>query len=501
MVTHNAEAVRAICFAAIRGERVPEDLDNNVIRASLIRGIRLHYDFAVSGEVATIASTMPSIARACNARMIMNNVVPQDMAEDQQPYCIWYPYFATENTYRTLVQAYPQMRYGVGRACAAAGYDSLYSELDLLPDVSIAEEARESGTEGGRRIYESIMSRPFRYAVMDDFMLSSETENPPFPAFLNGDTEVRWQLEPRFTVPWTSDSRLPCIEEDMHANDEHVNTSTERECLNEDEVKLLYEPLPPDLPTVKKTLLIEMAAFEGNVDRYSRLAEPRRTMDQFQLMCVIRGIYHHTMYARWWANQIAQNTLRAQTAAETDRKYVSHLDKIKMAISARRIMLNDPREFYDAGWPSDAPQPYFIWWPLRPNHNMLELLAVKVPSMKEQAAVAAIFCDYEDSYRAMEPTPDGHLWLAALKSGNPFYREDLEKRAAEQGINLESGLSSQDPIVYCLEVDHEPTSIFPSPFNYPVNDGISKRSGPYDEGCGPDTNEIEFKIWEGLAGT
>lgn len=41
------------------------------------------------------------------------------------------------------------MRYQVGRACAAAGYVDLYQELSLLPDVFMAEEAHESGTEGG----------------------------------------------------------------------------------------------------------------------------------------------------------------------------------------------------------------------------------------------------------------------------------------------------------------------------------------------------------------
>ncbi|RWA14465.1 hypothetical protein EKO27_g676 [Xylaria grammica] len=361
-------AIKIICRAAIRGKRIPENLDQDVVRASLIRGIRLHYDFAISDEVTNIARTVSSVARARNARMIMSNVVPQDMTEDQQPYCIWYPDFATEDVYRTLAERYPQIRYGVGRACAAAGYDALYFELNLLLDVSIAEEAREGETEGGRRIYESIMSRPCRYAVMDDVMLSVEIENPRFPAFLNGDTEVRWRLEPRRTahVAWlTPGSLFPGIEEDMHVNDEDVYLSR-GENLNGDEVRLLYEPLPQDLPTVKKTLLTEMAAFEGNIDRYSRLAPPARPMNRMELRCVIRGIYHHTMYARWWADEIQHNTLRAQTVAKSDRVHGTPLEMIKMAIPARRIMVNDPREFLDAGWPPSAPQPYLIWWPLRP---------------------------------------------------------------------------------------------------------------------------------------
>jgi hypothetical protein len=54
------------------------------------------------------------------------------------------------------------------------GYLSLFLELDLLPDVSIAEEAREAatgsgaGSEGSSAIFEHIMSQPVRYAVMND---------------------------------------------------------------------------------------------------------------------------------------------------------------------------------------------------------------------------------------------------------------------------------------------------------------------------------------------
>lgn len=36
------------------------------------------------------------------------------------------------------------MRYRVGRACAVAGYSTLYKEVDLLSDIAITEEARGS---------------------------------------------------------------------------------------------------------------------------------------------------------------------------------------------------------------------------------------------------------------------------------------------------------------------------------------------------------------------
>lgn len=52
------------------------------------------------------------------------------------------------------------MCYHVGRAYAIGGYLALYRELDLLPDVSIAEEARDNAgsSEGARAIFESIVT-------------------------------------------------------------------------------------------------------------------------------------------------------------------------------------------------------------------------------------------------------------------------------------------------------------------------------------------------------
>ena len=52
----------------------------------------------------------------------------------------WYPEVASEDTYRELVQRYPEMRYQV-ESCAVAVYTELYRELDLLPRLHIDEEA------------------------------------------------------------------------------------------------------------------------------------------------------------------------------------------------------------------------------------------------------------------------------------------------------------------------------------------------------------------------
>lgn len=98
----------------------------------------------------------------------------------------------------------------------------------------------------------------------------------------------------------------PDIEEDRSLGEEEVGLPEWRMNLTHEKTKLLYSPLPPDLPTMRKDLLIQMAAYEGNIDRYARLIR-RRSMNRSEVTCVIRGIVHHTMFARCWADQLETN--------------------------------------------------------------------------------------------------------------------------------------------------------------------------------------------------
>ncbi|KAK2850658.1 hypothetical protein FQN49_005451 [Arthroderma sp. PD_2] len=283
-----------------------------------------------------------------------------------------------------------------------------------------------------------IMVPHCRYAIMDDYDLSInlDSENPGAPAFLNGDTTVRWKLQDRkkfYRGTYNFKGRRMrtwkwSIEEDDYISEKESSWPDKYNILSPEEVKLLYNPLPQDLPTMKKDLLVHMAAYEGNVDRYARLA-PRWPMEGVERVCVIRGIYHNTMFARFWADEIKRNPRRVQALK------FSGLSFIKQAISARRIMINDVEEFYN-GWPDDEPQPHVIWKPLQPCEDTLKLLAERVPSMKKTAAVACIFCDYEEMYKEINCTPHPDLATAAKESRNPFYLRDIEQKAAEQGIDL-----------------------------------------------------------------
>ncbi|KAK8135028.1 hypothetical protein PG984_007040 [Apiospora sp. TS-2023a] len=504
----------ADCFAAIKGEKAPQDTDSPVAKASLIRGIRLHYNFATSSAVTKLCDQDAQIARARNARMIMSNEVPEQMAETERPYCIWHPDLASEETYRQLAGQYPEMRYHAGRACAAAGYHELYLELDLLPDVSIAEEAREGATDGGRLIYQHIMSSPCRYSVMDDRNRSVELDKPQCPAFLNADTQVRWWLESRVQTPEGVGPARPrfaeedTIEEDSRIHDTMFYHPELDRDLHPEEVRLLYEPLPPDLPSMKKALLIEMAAYDGNIDRYARLRHPLDSWYTIEFMSVLRGIYHHSMFARWWGDQIMHNTPRAQCVdkvmpnpPDNERRGWTYLHWIKQAISARRIMVNavnerDLEEVKAHGWPRGIPYPTFLWWPHRPHQDWLWTLADYDEGFVEIAATTAIVCDYKDLYLHLRPKFEARdaalyrlLTAAALKSPNPFYAEELAK---VPGLRLCGIVEDEE---YWVD-DYEPAGR-PDHFA-PVEDSLLYETGPYYRGLAAQSYMAEHAVFRSL---
>ncbi|KAH6950873.1 hypothetical protein DER45DRAFT_579044 [Fusarium avenaceum] len=482
---------------AIRGDAVPRLLEDSNCQAALVRGIRLHYDFAMSEPVKRLSSSMPLFARARNARRIMSDEIPERMTAEEQPYCIWYPDIATEDTYRSLASKFPDMKYQVGRACAAAGYYTLFQELDLLPEVSIAEEARESETDGGKLIYEEIMGFKYRYAIMNDCKRSISLMDFECPAYLNGDTEVRWRLAVRQGVRlrrgWIPDL-LPCIEEDKHLGLEDQDVEERHSVLTEDELKLLYTPLPQDLPTVKKTLLIQMAAHDGNIERYARLANSARTLTELDEDCIVRGILHHTMFARWWADQIKNDTIYARSAP-----YMSELQR---AIVARRIMLNDLAVFEPKeNWSSGIRQPYVIWWPLKPDEAYLRYFAEQVPEMKRPITAAAIACDYESLYSWLDPEPSWHLWIVASKfSPNPFYREDQERRGREKGVDVDDG--SFEDVAYSELAQTREAPALPNieETHRKIQDCVEKRteSGWIHYVDVFDTSPVQLRTWEGV---
>jgi hypothetical protein len=209
------------CSAAIRGEKVPFALGFPVTRLCVLRGIRYHSGL---GSELRVIPDHPEFTGTLNARLIIDNVIPDTASPEEFAYCIWHPDVAREETYWELQDRYPQMRYNVARACAVAGYVDLYDEHEILPEVSIAEEAREN-EQGSYRIYKSIIEQPIRYTVMNDYSRTIR-DNPIAGAFLNGDTATRSQLDikqrhtaPRGYPPSHNESHYFNITEDWDIDD------------------------------------------------------------------------------------------------------------------------------------------------------------------------------------------------------------------------------------------------------------------------------------------
>jgi hypothetical protein len=120
----------------------------------------------------------------------------------------------------------------------------------LLPEVHIAEEARDNGCTV---IFEEIIGSPVMYSVMNDY--SRQIENPRV-AKVNGDTAVQSSLEikQKYARPtgvkggWREHGYREGyfnITEDWNIGEEDSEPPDP-----EDITPLLYNPLPANLPTV-----------------------------------------------------------------------------------------------------------------------------------------------------------------------------------------------------------------------------------------------------------
>ncbi|KAI8161337.1 hypothetical protein KHU50_008302, partial [Colletotrichum sp. SAR 10_65] len=438
--------IHADAVAAFEGKRLPRDLGRELTRLCVVRGIRFHADFCF-GPAAVLRGSLPLFTRALNARAIMSNRIP-DMDPDQpedMPYCIWFPDLPSEDTLRDLVRCFPAMAYQAARACAVAGHTELYKELSvqILPEVSIAEEARENGNHA---IFNMIMQAPCRYKVFDDYNRTINTTTPK-PAFMNGDTAIRpylletqafgppvgrmddeegdsepdddeldpWGLSPSLGFIQTRFNITEDMNIDLDGNSGLPGLITPVVPNSDEEaLKILCQPLPVDLTTCHKDLLILMAAYNGDIDRYHRLRRPR--LLDHEIGCIVRGIYHNTLFAQWW---------KSQPLPEGDEL------PIRKAISARGIMNNDLSYILSPN--GDCPR--LIWYPAVAASSTYEALARLIPPMRPSVARAAIFSDNQTLFDSLIAGDDGgepvepsfSLLNEARRSYNVYYREALEQ--------------------------------------------------------------------------
>ncbi|KAI5460697.1 hypothetical protein BGZ63DRAFT_464759 [Mariannaea sp. PMI_226] len=403
--------IAALHRAAILGESVPGDLSSELTVRCTIRGIR-HYD-GFGAELIGHEQLPLSIKRALNARAIMSNRLPAGMeASDQIPYCFWYPDIPSEDTLRQLLRhtSKKSMAYQVGRACAAGGYANLYKELNLLPDVSIAEEARDASASGSKEIYDSIVQQPCRYAIMDDY--HRIVRDTPIPmAFLIGNTCTRSTLSCKKVIYngciHSHHLLQPILDITEDWNLDVHGVPVNQQPINQETLSLLYNPLPFDLLKVDKDVLILMAAWSGDIDRYTRLRRERMIPGERQ--CVVRGIYHHTFFAKWCHLNL-------------DSSFYKH-------VHARFLMNND------LSWATDlTPEdqlPEIIWHPNLASVSTYQEVYRRKPIMEEQVAIALIKGDWYWHFSELNPVPTTNIWNVASGSKDMRFAEVLDKKENE----------------------------------------------------------------------
>ncbi|KAJ5359960.1 hypothetical protein N7517_009151 [Penicillium concentricum] len=272
-------------------------------------------------------------------------------------------------------------------------------------------------------IFDAIMKPGTKYNAMNDYTREIFT---PVPGNLNGDTAIRSYLDIRFAfdkgwlpsshhgLHWAMNDDYCDICEDRRVDKLDTDPDTTPFAIKDEEILLmLYMPLPADLPTLNKDLLILTAALYDDVDRYARPRRPNTVRSE--IGCLLRGIYNNTMFAMWCSLQTGPT--------------FQH-NGIKTAIHARFIMNGDMSRITP-----DAPNeelPYLLWYPSIPRKSVLRELFRRQPTMKPAIARTCIIADYEDLYDLLDVDPDTEIMYDARDSLNPYYIQDLEAKIPDR---------------------------------------------------------------------
>ncbi|KAG8631760.1 hypothetical protein KVT40_000900 [Elsinoe batatas] len=391
------------CISAMHGLSVPPVLVPEIARLCVIRGIRYHDGYAT--ELA--------------GNRLDNRVPDMKTPSEECAYCIWHPDIAEEETYRTLVKRYPEMNYQVGRACAV--------------DASIAEEARDNGATA---IFASIVSKPIIFQILDDYSRKVNSEEPAVTCGLNCDTAIRSSLDIKqglghlVTTKDDADDELGWLDDDPPVYSEgfmpQTFNITEDQSIDElgtDDTRtldsmeeLFYSPLPRHLPNLKnKDVLIDLAAAEGNIGRYTRLRRPFGKGGPHERAALMRGIYHHPMFARWCS---------MQPEFQSDKS-------IQHAITARYVMSNNVSRVTEDTF---IPQ---IWYPDLAQHLTYQAVLRKAPKMRQVIARAAIVTQSQGLFINADPDPTDHLLgMEAAASPDPWFLRTMKEKAAETGQEM-----------------------------------------------------------------
>jgi len=137
--------------------------------------------------------------------------------------------------------------------------------------------------------------------------------------------------------------------------------------------------------------------------------------------CVVQGIYHDTMFAKWWSLQPeVANFGNANIRSAVNARFIMNIDLIRITKET-----------------DEGDLPYQIWYPHWAHYSTYEELARRKLSMKAQASRACIVADYKKIYDRIQAALD-YLVKEAQASDNPYYLKDLQRRAMEMHIDIDT---------------------------------------------------------------
>lgn len=284
------------------------------------------------------------------------------------------------------------------------------------------------------------MGHGVKYAVMNDYTRTVDIYNP-LPEPLNGDTAVYSVLAARqvHKNPRPDDSDIfGLFASDTHSTRHYFNITEDwgiddHECAAHnppaDFVPLLHSPLPKDLPPIDKAMLILIAAYYGDIDRYARLRRPQMIQDE--QICVIRAIYHNVLWAKWWDTQTP------------DEPEDSIARRIRRAINARRIMSNDISCITASTWKELIPTN--ICWPECAAEETYVHLVRRRPDMMCHCLRACIVADYRYTWYELLSLPTDRSAASSSPPPNDGMQDQKLERLAQvahSGLLLESRRSA-----------------------------------------------------------
>lgn len=154
---------------------------------------------------------------------------------------------------------------------------------------------------------------------------------------------------------------------------------------------------------------------------------------------MIRGIYHDTLFAKWWAVQ-------GDAAHE---RLAGKGNNLREHIHARFVMNNDLSWLSDAT--PDRELPCCIWFPNTANITTYKELVRRRPSMKMACVKRCMVSNDSNAFgRFGDVMPDPDLWLFAYlverrqDEDDRAYYKVLEQKATEMGINLFPYVSEEE---------------------------------------------------------